>query len=88
MLWVGGHLVIANIGEVGWLWAADLLHSVHDLLAPLGAVVAWVGETAISAVAGLILGLVVVGIVLGAGRMLGKRVNLEEGHRKLAATQH
>ncbi|MDQ0615827.1 putative DNA repair protein MutK [Microbacterium sp. W4I4] len=88
MLWVGGHLVIANVGEVGWTWAADLLHGVHDLLAPAGGVIAWVGETAISAVAGLILGLIVVGIVLGAGRMLGKRVTLEEGHRKPAAAQH
>jgi len=88
MLWVGGHLVIANIGEVGWMWPADLLHGVHDLLAPLGGVVAWVGETAISAVAGLILGLVIVGIVLGAGRMLGKRVTLEEGHRRPVAAEH
>ncbi|MGB3374413.1 MAG: DUF808 family protein [Microbacterium sp.] len=84
MLWVGGHLVIANVGEIGWLWAADLLHDVHDLLVPLGVVVAWVGETAISAVAGLVLGLVVVGMVLGAGRMLGKRVRLEEGRAKAA----
>lgn len=84
MLWVGGHLVIANVGEIGWLWAADLLHDVHDLLAPLGGVVAWLGETAILAVAGLILGLVVVGMVLGAGRMLGKRVRLEEGRAKAA----
>lgn len=88
MLWVGGHLVIANVGMVGWTWAADLLHGVHDLLAPLGGVVAWVGETAISAVAGLILGLIVVGIVLGVGRMLGKRVTLEEGHAKPAAVKH
>jgi predicted DNA repair protein MutK len=88
MLWVGGHLVIANVGEVGLTWAADLLHGVHDLLAPLGGVVAWVGETAISAVAGLILGLIVVGIVLGVGRMLGKRVTLEEGHRIPAVAQH
>lgn len=88
MLWVGGHLVIANVGEVGWTWAADLLHGVHDLLAPAGGVIAWVGETAISAVAGLILGLIVVGIVLGAGRMLGKRVTLDEGHRKPAVAQH
>lgn len=85
MLWVGGHLVLVNVGAVGWMWPADLLHSVHDLLAPLGGVVAWTGDTAISAVAGLILGLVAVGIVLGVGRMLGKRVNLEEGRAKAVA---
>lgn len=88
MLWVGGHLVMVNVGVVGPSWPADLLHGVHDLLAPLGAVIAWVGETLISAVAGLILGLIVVGIVLGFGRMLGKRVNLEEGRRKGAPVEH
>jgi len=88
MLWVGGHLVMVNVGAVGPAWPADLLHGVHELLAPLGGVIAWVGETAVSAVAGLILGLVVVGIVLGIGRMLGKRVTLEEGRRAGAPVQH
>jgi predicted DNA repair protein MutK len=81
MLWVGGHLAIVNLGEVGLHWPADLLHGVDELLAPLGAVVAWVGDTAVSAVAGLLLGVVVVGVVLGVGRMLGKKPRLDEGHR-------
>ncbi|MDT0158731.1 DUF808 family protein [Microbacterium sp. ARD32] len=81
MLWVGGHLVIANLGEVGLHAPTELLHGVDDLLAPMGGVIAWIGDTAVSAVAGLVVGLVVVGAVLGIGRMLGKRPHLDEGHR-------
>ncbi|MFD5226770.1 DUF808 family protein [Microbacterium sp. NPDC058342] len=80
MLWVGGHLVIVNLGEVGLSWLADLLHSIEELLAPLGGFVVWLGDTAVSAVVGMLVGLVVVGVVLGIGRMLGKRPSFEEGH--------
>ncbi|MGF2950548.1 DUF808 domain-containing protein [Microbacterium alcoholitolerans] len=81
MLWVGGHLFVVNLGEVGLHWLADLLHGVEDLLAAFGGFVVWLGGTALSAVVGLIVGLAIVGVVLGIGRMLGKKPNLEEGHR-------
>ncbi|PYI37769.1 DUF808 domain-containing protein [Arthrobacter psychrolactophilus] len=64
MLWVGGHLAILNIGEVGWHWPLDLLHSVEHAIEPLGAVLTWFGGTLMSAVAGLLIGLIVVGIML------------------------
>src|SRR5690606_16954337 len=64
MLWVGGHLLLANLGEVGLSFFSDLLHGIHDFLAPLGGVIAWIGETVVAAVAGLGTGLVVVGVVL------------------------
>ncbi|MFT3797825.1 DUF808 family protein [Microbacterium sp.] len=81
MLWVGGHLVLANLGEVGWAPPAELLHGVSHVLEPLGAVVAWAGETLVSAVAGLALGLVVVGVVLLIGKAFGKNVSFDEAHR-------
>jgi len=79
MLWVGGHLLLANLGEVGLSFFSDMLHGIHDFLAPAGAVIAWIGETFVSAVAGLAMGLIVVGVVLLIGRMLGKRPSFTEG---------
>ncbi len=79
MLWVGGHLLLANLGEVGLTFFSDLLHNVEHLLEPLGGVIIWVGETLMSAIAGLIVGLVVVGIVMLIGRMLGREPSFTEG---------
>ncbi|WP_300269170.1 DUF808 domain-containing protein [Microbacterium sp.] len=79
MLWVGGHLLLANLGEVGLSFFSDMLHGIHDLLAPAGPVIAWLGETFVSAVAGLAIGLVVVGVVLAISRMLGKKPPFHEG---------
>ncbi|WP_394278744.1 DUF808 domain-containing protein, partial [Microbacterium sp.] len=53
MLWVGGHLVLANLGEVGWHAPVDLLHAVEHALEPLGPVIVWFGDTLVSAIAGL-----------------------------------
>lgn len=84
MLWVGGHLLLANLGEVGLVFFSDMLHGIHDFLAPAGAVIAWIGETFVSAVAGLAVGLLVVGIVLLIGRMLGKEPSFHEGEESPA----
>ncbi|MDT0178893.1 DUF808 domain-containing protein [Microbacterium sp. ARD31] len=71
MLWVGGHLVLENVGKVGWHWTTDLLHDVEHLLEAAGPVVVWVGETLVSAIAGLVLGLVFVGVIMLVGRLRG-----------------
>jgi len=85
MLWVGGHLVIANLGEVGWHAPIDLLHAVEHVLEPAGPIVVWFGDTLVSAIAGLALGLVIVGIVLVIGKAFGKNLSFAEGHAKPAA---
>ena len=79
MLWVGGHLVLANLGEVGLVFFSDLIHGVEHLLEPLGGFVVWLGDTIVSAIAGLIVGLAIVGIVLLIGRMRGKEPSFTEG---------
>jgi predicted DNA repair protein MutK len=79
MLWVGGHLLLANLGEVGLHFFSDMLHGIHEFLSPAGSVIAWIGETFVSAVAGLAVGLIVVGVVLLIGRMLGKKPSFTEG---------
>ncbi|MGF3054319.1 DUF808 domain-containing protein [Microbacterium sp. YY-03] len=88
MLWVGGHLVLANLGEVGWHLPADMLHAVADFLAPLGAVVVWFGDTLVSAIAGLAVGLLVVGIVLLIAKIFGKKPSFNEGGANPAAVTH
>lgn len=80
MLWVGGHLVIANLGEVGWHTPVDVLHAVEHALEPAGAVVVWLGDTALSAIAGLVIGLVIVGIALLIGKAFGRNLSFAEGH--------
>lgn len=79
MLWVGGHLVLINLGEVGLHAPADLLHAVEHALEPLGGVVVWIVDTLISAIAGLVWGLVIVGIVLGIAHLFGKKPSFHEG---------
>jgi len=80
MLWVGGHLVIANLAEVGWHAPLDALHAVEHVLEPAGPVVVWLGDTLVSAIAGLALGLVIVGIALVIGKAFGKNLSFSEGH--------
>jgi uncharacterized protein len=68
MLWVGGHILLVNVHEVGW-WDApydfvhDLEHDVHEAVGALGGVLGWCVNTAISAVIGLVVGAVVVLVV-------------------------
>jgi len=79
MLWVGGHLLLGNLGEVGLHVFSDLLHGTAHLLAPAGAVIAWIGETLVSGIAGLAWGLIITGAVLLIGRLLNKRPSFSEG---------
>ncbi len=66
MLWVGGHILIVGTHELGWDGIYDIVHgledSVHDIGA-FGGVAAWLVNTALSAVVGIIVGGVVVAIV-------------------------
>jgi predicted DNA repair protein MutK len=68
MLWVGGHLVIANLAETFWHGPYDLLHVVTHAIEAAGPVVVWIVDTAMSAVFGLVLGLIIVAIVSGMSR--------------------
>ena len=87
MLWVGGHLVIANLSEVGVPFLYDFLHSVTHLFEWGGPVIVWIVDTAVSAVVGLAVGLLIVGVVLGIARLFGKKPQFNEGH-SAGATAH
>lgn len=67
MLWVGGHILLVGSDELGWHGPYDFVH--HELEEPvhevagIGGVLAWLVNTAASAVVGLIVGFIVVAIV-------------------------
>ncbi|MDO9395404.1 MAG: DUF808 domain-containing protein [Herbiconiux sp.] len=70
MLWVGGHLVIANLAETFWHGPYDLLHVVTHAVEAAGPVVVWLADTAFSAVFGLVLGAIIVVIVTLVSRLV------------------
>ncbi|CAA0094286.1 Inner membrane protein YedI [Mycolicibacterium vanbaalenii] len=73
MLWVGGHILLVGSDELGWHTPYGLVHHVEGYVhhvAGVGAALAWLVNTAASAVIGLVVGLLVVAVmhVLPFGR--------------------
>jgi len=72
MLWVGGHILLVGLDELGHSAPYDAVHhleeDVHDALGGVGGVGAWLTNTAASAVLGLVVGAVIVAIVLRVRR--------------------
>lgn len=64
MLWVGGHIILVGVDDLGWHAPYDLVHhveeAVHDATGALGGVLGWTTNTFFSAVVGLVVGAVVV----------------------------
>ena len=67
MLWVGGHLILVGADELGWHAPYALVHHLEETVAhatgSAGATLGWLVNTLGSAVAGLIVGAVVVGVL-------------------------
>ncbi|MBF6353813.1 DUF808 domain-containing protein [Nocardia higoensis] len=68
MLWVGGHILIVNVGEAGFHWPADRLHDLEHWFGELahggvGGLLSWTSGTVASALVGLALGAIVVAIM-------------------------
>ncbi|SDU73413.1 hypothetical protein SAMN04488548_1343959 [Gordonia westfalica] len=68
MLWVGGHILIVNVGEAGFHWPADQLHHIEHWFGDLvhggfGGVLSWTAGTVVSALVGLVVGAIVVAIL-------------------------
>jgi predicted DNA repair protein MutK len=80
MLWVGGHLVIANLAETFWAGPYDLLHAATHAIESLGPVVVWVVDTALSGLFGLVYGLIIAGIVFAATRVAKRRAPAAASH--------
>ena len=72
MLWVGGHILLVGLDELGLSAPYDAVHhleeDVEHALGAVGGVAAWLTNTAASALLGLAVGAVIVAIVLRVRR--------------------
>jgi len=67
MLWVGGHILLVGLDELGVHFLYDAVHhleeGVHDALGSFGGVGAWLTNTTASAILGVIVGAIVVAVM-------------------------
>jgi uncharacterized protein len=67
MLWVGGHILLVGVDDLGWHAPYDLVHhaeeAVHEAVTAAGDALAWLVNTAASAVVGLAVGLIAVAVM-------------------------
>jgi len=66
MLWVGGHIILVGFDELGWSTPYHLVHELEQLVhgvTGVGGVLAWLVNTAASAVVGLAIGAVIATVV-------------------------
>ena len=76
MLWVGGHLILVGMDDLGWHAPYGFVHHVemlvHDATGSAGAVLGWLVNTAFSCLAGFIIGSVITAAVQGINRLRSK----------------
>ena len=70
MLWVGGHLVIANLAATFWEGPYKLLSAATHAIESLGPVAEWIVDTALSGLFGLVVGLIIAGLVFAVTRLV------------------
>jgi predicted DNA repair protein MutK len=67
MLWVGGHILLVGTDDLGWHLPYSLVHHAEEYVShaveAVGALLAWLVNTAASAVIGLVVGAIVVAVV-------------------------
>ncbi|MDR2723152.1 MAG: DUF808 domain-containing protein [Cellulomonadaceae bacterium] len=76
MLWVGGHILLRSLYDVGetwhrlgqaWTWPYEtvehLAHTVREAVPGVGAVLGWLTETALSTVVGLVVGGIALAVI-------------------------
>ncbi|MDH6289776.1 DUF808 domain-containing protein [Rhodococcus sp. NM-2] len=81
MLWVGGHILLVNVGEAGFHWPADRLHDLEHWFGDLvhggfAGALSWTAGTVVSALVGLVVGAIVVLIV----HLIPKRKKGDSAH--------
>jgi predicted DNA repair protein MutK len=82
MLWVGGHILLVGADTLGWHWPYGVVHHAEEAVAagaPFAAgALAWLTNTLGSAIAGVLVGAVLVALA----HLLPRR-----GHRAPGVTQ-
>lgn len=72
MLWVGGHILLVGLDELGLSALYDFVHhleeDVEHALGAVGGVGAWLTNTLASAILGVVVGAIVVAVMLRRGR--------------------
>ncbi|KQS99319.1 DUF808 domain-containing protein [Cellulomonas sp. Leaf395] len=79
MLWVGGHILLNGVDELGWHTPYELLHHLEDAVHSvpgIGGFLAWLVDTLGAALVGLVVGAAVVGIM----HLVPKRRKAEPAH--------
>lgn len=95
MLWVGGHILLVGFNDLGWHAPYELVHAGEEAIHAavpgfFGAALAWILNTAASAVIGIIAGAVIVAVMQLIHRVTGKGghgedAHAEQGHGETAA---
>ena len=82
MLWVGGHIMVVGLDELGWHLPYALVHGLEEFGAGLGGgFTGWLGNT----VGSLIFGAVWGGLVVVIVTMVGKAINRSRGQQEVSA---
>jgi hypothetical protein len=67
MLWVGGHILLVGLDDLGWHQPYELVHhaeeAVHHAVSTLGGLLGWLVNTVSSAVLGVLVGAVAVAVM-------------------------
>ena len=63
MLWVGGHILVSSLNDLGLSFLHHWEEHVVSLVSSAGGAVTWVAETLFSGVCGLVVGSAIVGVV-------------------------
>ncbi|GAA3209637.1 DUF808 domain-containing protein [Microbacterium terregens] len=80
MLWVGGHLVIANLAETFWEGPYNLLSAATHGIEGFGPVAVWVVDTALSGLFGLVFGLIIAGVLFAVMRVVKRKPPVSASH--------
>lgn len=67
MLWVGGHILLVGVNDLGWPGLYDFVHGIEDgvadLIPAVSGFLAWLVNTIASAIIGFVVGCILVGIL-------------------------